>query len=557
MRNLIAAASALCLLASPAWAETTVGVTAAVNQQASGTVGGNIRTIALGENVVFNERIQTGGEGLVQILLADGTTFMVGPNSDLVIDNFVYDPNAGTAQVTATFTKGVLRFIGGQTSKTDGGVTINTPVGTMGIRGAMVDIDLDPPAGTPKHIDLLFGNSVTLEQGEQLLGRLYEAGYSLVLGEDGAFSPIKTPPGFGTQIQLALAGKSGTTGGAPRGPTDPEVENSEVAENNTPPDPAPELTQAEIDALLEAVATYDKLRDFIINNQNPQGFAGALLVDDGVSIPLMNQDNGTNGDAMYTEVAFDADGNPVRIKVPLSVGYPECLYACFTYQGGTEGGEVVAGDLGSAYFDGYLYDGNNVPDENLANQLAYELSCVDCNQFIRWGFWGFDGWATDSDYVEVDGMWTTGKLTTRAQLGNLAALSESGEIDAFYTGDAVGNVDAGEGGQYVATGDMEMTWNFADKAGTININDFDANAGGADYTYGSGIYLEGDVASVNGQIGFSGALSTEGGDGVVQGGFVNKGNSLAHGVMGDFYFVLGEGDYVASGVFFGSQTAPN
>lgn len=144
--------------------------------------------------MVFNQRIQTGGSGLVQVLLADGTTFMVGPNSDLVIDSFVYDPNAGTAQVTASFTKGVLRFIGGQTSKTEGGVTINTPVGTMGIRGAMVDIVLDPPDGTPPHVDMLFGNEVTLEQGEQLLGRLYASGYSLALGDGGVFDVLKTPP---------------------------------------------------------------------------------------------------------------------------------------------------------------------------------------------------------------------------------------------------------------------------------------------------------------------------------------------------------------------------
>ena len=103
MRLLAATAIALLGLAAPALAETNVGVTAAVNQSAKGIVGSTVRTISLGDRVVFNERIQTGGEGLVQVLLADGTTFMVGPNSDLVIDSFVYDPNAGTAQVTASF----------------------------------------------------------------------------------------------------------------------------------------------------------------------------------------------------------------------------------------------------------------------------------------------------------------------------------------------------------------------------------------------------------------------------------------------------------------------
>src|SRR5690606_27486624 len=108
MRLLATTALIALALDAPALGETNVGVTAAVNQDAKGSVGSSVKTISLGDSVVFNQRIQTGGSGLVQVLLADGTTFMVGPNSDLVIDSFVYDPNAGTAQVTASFTKGVL-----------------------------------------------------------------------------------------------------------------------------------------------------------------------------------------------------------------------------------------------------------------------------------------------------------------------------------------------------------------------------------------------------------------------------------------------------------------
>src|SRR5688572_16537313 len=92
----------------------TAGVTAAVNQNAKSIPpGGGVRTVVLGANVVQDERIETDGAGLVQILLADGTTFTVGPNSSLVIDRFVYDPDANTAQVAASLGRGVFRFIGG------------------------------------------------------------------------------------------------------------------------------------------------------------------------------------------------------------------------------------------------------------------------------------------------------------------------------------------------------------------------------------------------------------------------------------------------------------
>jgi hypothetical protein len=557
MRILAVAASALILAAAPAVAETNVGVTAAVNQSANGTVAGNVRTISLGDNVIFNERIQTGGEGLVQILLADGTTFMVGPNSDLVIDSFVYDPNAGTAEVTASFTKGVLRFIGGQASKGDGGVTINTPVGTMGIRGAVVDVVLDPPPGTPQHVDMLFGNEVTLEAGKKLLGRLYAAGYSLVLGVNGQFEVKKTPPGWGSQIQQALAGQPGTKGGAPKSPTNDDVQGSEFAENNLPDDP-PGLNDREIDQLLEAAAQYDELRDFILNNQSPQGFVGGVLIGNNgtttIAVPVINEFNSETGEALMAEVAFDADGNPVRIKAPIGSFYDGCAVddGCLVYEGGTEEGEITANledGVVTQPSTSYLYDHTQIEDEDLVVQLGYELDCDDCNDFVRWGFWGLSAddvpIGNEIADISVDGMWVTGDLTTQAQLGNLAQLGEFEGVNAYYAGDAVGQV-YNNGESYVATGDLTMGWNFADREGWLDIYDFDGN------------FISGTVESAEGQAGFSGYLwagDTPEPTGFASGAFVNDGATAAGGVIGNFGFTLGP-DYLATGVFFGQQDTP-
>ena len=84
--------ASLCLLpltATESFA-ATAGVTAAVNQNAKSIPpGGAVRTVVLGANVVQDETLETDGGGLVQILLADGTTFTVGPNSSITIDRFV------------------------------------------------------------------------------------------------------------------------------------------------------------------------------------------------------------------------------------------------------------------------------------------------------------------------------------------------------------------------------------------------------------------------------------------------------------------------------------
>ncbi len=128
---------ALAASISPAEADK-VGVAAAVNPDAFSSLSGSERTqLNIGKSIFFNERINTTGSGLVQVLLIDGSTFTVGPGSDLVIDKFVYDPNKKTGEIVATFSKGAMRFVGGKISKNDDGVTVNTPAGALAIRGGM------------------------------------------------------------------------------------------------------------------------------------------------------------------------------------------------------------------------------------------------------------------------------------------------------------------------------------------------------------------------------------------------------------------------------------
>jgi HSP20 family protein len=87
-----------------------VGVAAAVNPDAFSSLAGTPKTqLNIGKSIFYNERINTTGSGLVQVLLVDGSTFTVGPGSDLVIDRFVYDPNKKTGQVVASLSKGMMR----------------------------------------------------------------------------------------------------------------------------------------------------------------------------------------------------------------------------------------------------------------------------------------------------------------------------------------------------------------------------------------------------------------------------------------------------------------
>ncbi|CTQ55748.1 hypothetical protein LP7551_04294 [Roseibium album] len=207
-----------------------VGVAAAVNSDAFGTPPGGARsTKVLGDNVIYNERIETSGSGLVQVLLVDGSTFTVGANSNLVIDEFVYDPSSGSGKLVATFGKGVARFVGGKLSKKRGGVTVNTRVGTIGIRGGIANFNLTRNSPV---ISLLFGKDLTFTSPNGKTARVYKAGYTMEIGPDGTARVRKTTQGDLGSVQAGLtAGRQ--NGGIGNPPTDGRIAGSGIPEVNS------------------------------------------------------------------------------------------------------------------------------------------------------------------------------------------------------------------------------------------------------------------------------------------------------------------------------------
>ena len=120
---------------------TSIGIAAAVRgdvqASAPGTAAG--RVIGSGKPVYLNDHVTTGADGRLQILLLDETVFTIGPNSDMVLDEFVYDPKTNAGKVSAQIAKGVFRFVTGKVAQhRPADMKVALPVGTIGIRGTMV-----------------------------------------------------------------------------------------------------------------------------------------------------------------------------------------------------------------------------------------------------------------------------------------------------------------------------------------------------------------------------------------------------------------------------------
>src|SRR5271169_3929635 len=126
-------------IAPPATAQV-VGTTTAVNPTTDSTpLGGSTQTLTIGARVLHKERIHTSPSGSAQLLFLDKSTLSIAPNTSLVIDEFVYDPNSRKGHMLATLTAGALRYIGGELSH-QGEATIKTDSANIGIRGGITTV---------------------------------------------------------------------------------------------------------------------------------------------------------------------------------------------------------------------------------------------------------------------------------------------------------------------------------------------------------------------------------------------------------------------------------
>jgi hypothetical protein len=114
-----------------------IGVTAAIQNQVQGVQGSGSETLAAGSQIYQDEVIKTGAQSTAQLLFLDQTSLSVGPQAQVTLDKFVYNPNTGGGTAVFSATKGAFRFITGIQSPTH--YQIDTAVATIGVRGTIVD----------------------------------------------------------------------------------------------------------------------------------------------------------------------------------------------------------------------------------------------------------------------------------------------------------------------------------------------------------------------------------------------------------------------------------
>ena len=228
-RLLLAGLAAVLLFGSGASAQDRVGVSSAVNPEASGAPPGQAaRRLVIGQEVLFNERITTQEAGQTQLLFLDESSMTIGPNSDVTIDQFVYDPRSGTGKLAMTTTKGLLRYVGGKLSKQDEAVTMRTNSATLAVRGGAFLLN-QAPNGSLQAV-FIYGRGLTVTGTTGASQTLQRPGFAVTIAGPGAApsTPFPVPPVQLAQLVSQLDGRRGGSGGARTVPTDASVAASGI-----------------------------------------------------------------------------------------------------------------------------------------------------------------------------------------------------------------------------------------------------------------------------------------------------------------------------------------
>ena len=170
-----------------------IGIVAAAKGKVELTMPGKVGRIAQsGQAVFMKDEIKTDAQGNLQILLLDETVFTIGPNSTLVIDEFVYDPKTQNGKVQASIAKGIFRYVSGKiAAKKPSNVTLKFPAATIGIRGTIVGGNVVPD-----------GNSLAALLGPGANNNAGASPGSFTITGNGQGSQTIDHTGFGVTVSL-------------------------------------------------------------------------------------------------------------------------------------------------------------------------------------------------------------------------------------------------------------------------------------------------------------------------------------------------------------------
>lgn len=125
------------LSASAAWGQAVeIGVVRMVAGTAHILREGSELRPAVGDPVREGDILRTGGDGALGIALSDNAVLSIGPETEFHLVEFAFQPRNEVFSFLARVLLGTFVYVSGDIGRlSPGSVSIETPVGVIGIRG--------------------------------------------------------------------------------------------------------------------------------------------------------------------------------------------------------------------------------------------------------------------------------------------------------------------------------------------------------------------------------------------------------------------------------------
>lgn len=188
--------------------------------------GGEKIIVKVGTEVFQGDVVQTSDKGGVNILFADNTTFAISNNAKLAIDEFIYNADSHEGSSFFSMLQGMFVYTSGLIGKDDPGhVGINTPVGSIGIRGTIVTGNIQPE-GSESTITIVDGAIVVTNAGGTLeMSSAFDTakltGYDSGPTDSGQISAAAFTAAYGSLAPVAGPTFQGVTDGTFQPPQQP------------------------------------------------------------------------------------------------------------------------------------------------------------------------------------------------------------------------------------------------------------------------------------------------------------------------------------------------
>ncbi len=134
----------------PAGAEVPIGKAINIVEDVNAKAGTEKRAMSMNAQINAQEVIETGQASFAGIVFNDTSTLSIGENASVLMDEFVYDPNASTGSMVVTMAVGAARFVSGQMPSS--AIKLRAPTATIGIRGTVIEVAIAANGATTVNV---------------------------------------------------------------------------------------------------------------------------------------------------------------------------------------------------------------------------------------------------------------------------------------------------------------------------------------------------------------------------------------------------------------------